>query len=496
MRRATVILTLLVGSACGGSDEELRTALSIDAELSLASSLGGDVGLAVDIDDCSRIAGPATASAEGRTLATVDAPEPLTFAGGSRFIINVPASALTAQAFGLPVAVEITVEAVCDGERVKSTPYPLTYIPTLRGFPTAPGVSRFWPSDVEGELLSCEGTSLQRHDSAGSLLSEINLGFSCTLGELRGGIGQRRYLTVDAGGMAAIDPGPVLVWTRHSIAGSSNPEDRFVFDAAWTSATEDIVVQYKQVAGGNNFVALVDRDTGLNLSPTMPLAHIPLGAVTRNPDGNIAVLTAEKESIENVYYIELFTPSGVEVRPPVQASRYPVGTPYAEFSFEGDRLYVSADDGEQNRWIQSVAVTDGAITQLTLPADGFRFVVGEAYFRLLAASENGFVWLNRDTGAAESAVFAPESGNDFYRLRVEPDGSVIMLADETGPSSASGFYVFAPDGGDVIRLLSSDQAYGWLAESWTGGSLISVLDASAADVQVIPTRAEYTDLAN
>ncbi len=495
MKRAFVILVLLAGSACS-DDEELRTALTIDPELSLASALGGDVGLAVDIDDCSRIEGPATAEAEGRLLATVEAPEPLTFAGGSRFIINIPASALTAEAFGVPVAVAIVVEAVCDGERVKSAPYALTYVPTLRGIPTAPGVTRFWPSDVEGELLSCDGTSLQRHDSAGTLLSEIDLGFSCTLGELRGNIGERRYLTVNSGGMAAIDPGPVLVWARHGVGSSSAPDDNFVFDAAWTNAEDDIIVQYKHVAGGETFVALADRNTGLNLSPTMPLVHIALGAVTRDPSGNIAVLTAEKELIENVYYVELFTPAGTQVRPPVQASRYPVGTPYAEFSFDGDRLYVSADDGEQNRWIQSVMVADGAITQLTQPADGFRFVVGEAYFRLLAASEDGFIWLNRDTGAPESAPFAPDSGNSFFRLRVEPDGSSIMLADTTGVASASGFYVFAPDGSDVIRLHGSDQAYGWLAESWTGGSLISVLDASAADVQVVPSGAEYADLAD
>ncbi|HSI03744.1 MAG TPA: hypothetical protein VLC93_04680, partial [Myxococcota bacterium] len=170
MKRAGIILALLAGSACGENEDELRTALSVDPDLSLASSLGGNVGLAVDIDDCSRIQGPATAEAEGRLLATVEAPEPLTFAGGSRFIISIPPSALTAEAFGLPVAVEITVEAVCDGERVKSAPYRLTYVPTLRGFPTAPGVTRFWPSDVDGELLSCEGTALQRHDSAGTLL--------------------------------------------------------------------------------------------------------------------------------------------------------------------------------------------------------------------------------------------------------------------------------------------------------------------------------------
>ncbi len=495
MKRALVVLALLAGSACS-DEKELRTALSIDPGLSLASSLGGDVGLAVDIDDCSRIEGPATATAEGRTLATVDTPEPLTFASGSRFIINIPASALTADAFGLPVAIDITVEAVCDGERVKSTPYALTYVPTLRGIPTAPGVSRFWPADVEGELLSCNGTSLQRHDSTGALLSEVQLGFSCALGELRGNIGERRYLTVANGGMAAIDPGPVLVWTRHGVGSSSAPDDNFVFDAAWTNATDDIIVQYKLVAGGETFVALADRDTGLNLSPTMPLVHIALGAVTRDPNGNIAVLTAEKELVENVYYIELFTPAGVQVRPPVQASRYPVGTPYAEFSFDGDRLYVSADDGEQNRWLQSVAVADGAVTQLTQPASGFRFVVGEAYFRLLAASESGFVWLNRDTGAQDSAVFAPDSGNNFYRLRVEPDGSCIMLADETGAASAGGFYVFAPSGSPVIRLNGGDQAYGWLAESWSGGSLVSVLDASAADVQVVPTGAEYADLAD
>jgi hypothetical protein len=242
-------------------------------------------------------------------------------------------------------------------------------------------------------------------------------------------------------------------------------------------------------------VTLVDRDTGLDASPVLPLVHKALGAVSRDAvTGDIAVLTADKQVVENVYYIELFDIAGTALRAPVEAARYPSGTPYAEFSFDGSRLYAVADDGLQNRWIQSVRVVDGLVTQLTQPSDGWHFVVGEAYFRLIVASDDGFVWLDPADGTVASRPFAPDSGSDFYRLRVEPDGSSIMLADPNGAASAAGFYVFAPDGSDVIRLHGGDQSYGWMAQSWDGGSLVSVTDIGLSDIQVLPTRQGFVEL--
>lgn len=480
MKRALAMVALLAGVACKDEGEALPTKLSVDPELTLAVSLGGDVGLAVDVDACERIQGPATATADGQVIATLDSPEPLVFASGTRFIINLPAAEL--ERFAAPARLSIVIEAVCDGERVAGTPYELTYLKTSGNIGLPTGVTRFWPSETSGELLACTGTRLQRYDASGAPASSIDLGFSCSLGELRGLPGERRYFTVDRGGMAAIDPGPTLVWSRHTPNGPFTPEQRFVFESSWTRPDRHIVVQYREVDAGPRFTVLVDRDTGLNLSPAMPLTYGALGPVSRDADGNISVLTRDQELLENVYYLEMFTPEGVAVRPPVQTSRYPNGLPNAEFSYDGDRLYVTADDGEQNRWIQAVRVSDGTVTQLTQPSDGFTTVIAEAYFRVLVASADHFAWVDRDGGGLVSSPFAPDDGIQISRLRVEPDGTAVMLAQ-------GGFYMFSPDGSDFVRL-HADQQYGWLTESWTGGSLVSVNDA-VPDVQVVPTRAEY-----
>ncbi len=494
MKRALLVLVLLVGTACDDKNESLRTLLTIDGDLSLSSSLGGDVGLAVNIERCSRIEGPAIATAAGRILATLETPEPLTFARGSRFIITIPAAAFDPQVFGFPVVLSLVITAVCDGERVATEPYAFTYVPTLRTLLPPSGVTRFWPSDVPGEILACSGTRLVRYDSQGSpidLASAIDVGFPCNNAELRGEVGERRYLTVEGLGMAAIDPGPALAWWRYTKPGVE-PRQEFLFAAAWTRAEGDVVAAHRKDSGGTVFVTLLDGSTGLDKTPTLPLVYKAFGPLSRGPGSSIDVLTWNKLGSENIYYLERFDAVGNTLGTPLEVSRYSSGTPYAEFSYDGARLYLTATDDGERAWIRVVDVASGSATELTAPGDGWRDVVGEAYSRLLVASQTELIWLDPSSGAPLSRAFGFDSGAAFYRLRVESDGSTIALADLANSRLASGFYVFAPDGTDVVRL-HGDQFYGWLTSGWGGGSLVGVQDARV-DIQEVPTASGFRDL--
>jgi hypothetical protein len=476
-----VVLAAMAIWSCGGSsDLNEPQLLTVDPMLSLQGVLGGDFALAVAFDTCATLTGPATAEANGVVLGSLDTPEVLVFGVGKRFLITVTGTAIDQQRYGVPANVPIVVHAVCDGKRSRSNTYTVEYVPVLSTIVAPTTVPRFWPADSAGEILGCSGNSLVHYDASGNQIGDaLNLGFACALGEMHGDVGGRRFLTVNSDGIAAIDPGPVLLWTRHS--------NTFLFLGMWASPTEDIVVVYRTSPvsfGSTAFVALVDRNTGLDKFPAIVTTYKTLPPVTRNPDGNIGVLTWNKEGVENVYYTEFYDTTGAALRGPLQVASYPSGmTPYAEFSFDGTRIYASGTDGGAGFWIQMSTLVEGTLTQLTGPSDGWKNVVGEAFGRLLVSSDDHFVWLAPDTASVDSSPFAPDSGNSFFRVRVEADGSTIMLADPNSNAGADGFYVFAPDGADVIRL-HQNQHFSWLTESVGGGSLIGIQDGSG-DIQEV-----------
>lgn len=491
MKRLLVGALLLsaIVACSGGNEDDTRVALVIDPDLSLESALGGDVGIAIGFDDCDELTGPATAEADGTVLATVEVPEPLIFGTGKRFLINIPGAAFDTRKFGLPADVPLVARAICDGVEVRSEVFNLRYVPTTSSFTLKVDVDRFWPAEQPGEILSCENTRLVRSNAESPLLSDADVEFACPLAELRGDPGERRYLVLDNGAIAAIDPGPIVAWTRQTVGS-----DFFLFDAALTNATQDLVVQYREALAGTVYVVVIDRNTGQNTTEIFPVVHKAIGTPTRDASGAISVLTWNRDGVELVYYIETFDENGQSLRLPIEAVRYSSESPYAEFSYDGSKLYVTATDGLGSHWIEAVNTASGEHTRLTEPSAPWVEVLGEIYFRLLVGSPDGFIWLDTETGAPLSQPFAPDSGGSFLRLRVELDGSVVMLADPVGANAANGFYVFAPDGTDVIRLHGTEQQYTWLAQGWDNGSLVGIQN-SPLEVQVVPTRQTYSTLA-
>jgi hypothetical protein len=496
MKRLALVLLSAIAFACGRdpTEDDAKKLLTVDPDLSLSTFFGGDVGLAVSYQ-CKTVAGPITATARGNVLATLATPEIIAFDSGNRFLINIPASAFDTTDFGNPTVVPITIAAECDGRPVISQPYTVTYVHPLHSGLAPAGVTRVFASDLPNEILACSGTDLVRYslqplDASLTPPTEIErfpVGFACTLAEMRGDVGGRRYLTVDNSGIAAVDPGPSVAWFRTDI----------LFSALSAPADTDPVVSYKQnvivndVSSVQRYVSTLSKDDGHTVIGPLPLVNLPLGSVTREASGNINVLTSTQDGVETTYWVERFTSAGASVEAPARVVTYgrkddgTADRPYAEFSFDGTRLFFSDNDGTDllTKYVASFAVADHSIKRLTTLTDGngYHYVLGEAYGRLLVASDDAFIWLDPVSGAELSQAFSPDSGNVFYRLRVGPDGSTAMIGDPTG-NSGVGFYVFDAQGAPLVRIHNDDTSFSWLTGGPDGGVLLVVADPTGNEV--------------
>lgn len=422
------------------------------------------------------------AYADGVEVARAETVEPLLIADTGdarlRFTTTIPGAELSPSRFGLPARFELRLEVGCGAERVRSPGFAMEYVPTTAAIAPPVQPRRFWASDVPGDLLVCQGSDLVLVSAGTTESGRFALGFPCAEAELKGELGGRRYLVADEAGVAAIDPGPALGWSRP-----------LPLDAVWTDAERDPVVHWQ--AGGADVVMVLDFASGADAVGPLPVTHRPR-AIARNAANEILVLGSQRDlaAPSLTYVVERFDESGAGLGS-VLAAHYAWAAPsyLAEFSFDGAGLFVTAaPTGEGQRWIERVDPLTGERVALTTSSAPWRFALGEAWGRLLVASDTQLVWLDPRTGAALSAAFAPDSGNGFLRLRVEPDGSVIMLADATGPM-AQGLYVFAPDGATVMRFTSPAAVFRWLTTDWLGGSLIGYFD----EVHALPTRAELTE---
>ena len=488
MKRSLLMLGLSVlAASCGRdpTDDDAQTLLTVDPALTLSTFFGGDVGLAVGYD-CDTVSGPVSATARGVVLATSATPDIVLFNGDTpRFLLTIPESRIgeldTADDFGNPAVIPITISADCDGRPSISRPYAITYIRAQNSGVAPAGVDRLWSSDAANEILACDGFDLVRYGlqsltdrTAPVELARYEVGFACTLGELRGDVGGRRYFTTDRGGIAAIDPGPTVVWHRS-----------LIFEAVSAAADQDPIVIQSQA--NVRQVVVLDRLTGADKVGPLALAYNPLNALTRDPSGNIIVLTYDRVGVESLYYLERFDSAGVSLGAPIFVARYgrtennQQDVPIADFSFDGTRLYFNGNDGTDllTQWIASIPTAGGTPTQLT--AAGINHVLGEAYGRLLVASDDYFQWIDPASGGELSSTFAPDSGINFLRLRVEADGRTVMLADQSG-SNAAGFYVFDADGTSIARVHADDTAFSWLASGPDGGSIVVVVDPTGNEV--------------
>lgn len=488
-----VVLAGLVSAlavACGRdpAEDDAKKLLTVDPDLTLSTFFGGDVGLAVAYD-CDVVAGPVTATARGVTLATVATPNILQFESGNRFLVTIPAAQFDNPSFGNPSVVPITIAADCDGRPVISQPYAVTYVHPVRSGLAPAGANRVWSADVANEILACSGTELVRYNLEPlaspavppTRIESYPVGFACTLGEMRGDVGGRRYFTVDNGGIAAIDVGPGVIWSRSDI----------LFEGIAATADADPVVSYRTAGSGTTQVRVLDAATGVGLTDDpLPLVNSALGPVARDASGTVLVLTRSISGVESTYWVERFDATGVVIGEPLRVARYGreessnPDLPTAEFSFDGTKLYFSGNnDGDDlvTQWVSQFTIADATVQQLTTAASGYRSVLGEAYGRLLVASEDNLIWVDPATASLASQPFSPDSGRRFFRLRVGPDGSTTILGDPAG-NTGTGFYVFAADGTVLARIHDNDTSFGWLTGGPDGGTLLVVLDPSGNEV--------------
>ncbi len=405
------------------------------------------------------------------------------------FQLVIPAAELTPALFGLPVEFDLEFEVFCGGIWVRSPPFPMIYVPTAASLAPPFQTNRFWPADDSGSLLVCEDSELVHYVGAVTATDRFDLGFACGVTDLSNGLGFRRYLAGVSLGIAAIDPGPALAWTRPMI-----------IDDWWAVIGTDPVV-VRQEAGAP-VIAVLDQNTGLDLHGPRPYpglppfrpanATYPLGAVARDTNGEILVLESQRTDNPDslTYRVHRFT-SDLSPLGAVTVVVYDWRIPTSEAIFVYDQTathaYLGLAPNETGpKWIDKVHLTAGAVVWSTNPDDGWRFPLGDGPIGTVVASDRDFAWLDIDTGALISARFAPDSGNRFLRGLVEADGSIILIADPAG-GVAQGLYIFAPDGTSTLRFHPGAAILRWLAPGWGEGSLVSFF----SELHWLHSRATY-----
>ncbi|MEL6338904.1 MAG: hypothetical protein AAGJ56_07825 [Myxococcota bacterium] len=490
------ILVLTLSTVGCGDDDEASTGsprAEIDTQLTLTELVGGDLQVITAIEACEGTP-PARLRFGDSILTETAAIEPLsvlsdggdgTFVASderTRFLLTISSDTLRAANFGLPIEVSAVAEVDCPDGVASSDPVVLRYVPTDVAVSPPERPTRFWASDTPGDLLLCIDSSLIELQGGVDERSRFDLGFPCSLGELTGVLGERRYLWSQRFGVAAVGVGPSLVWSRSMLV-----------EALWSNADENpVVLRSNPGSSGEKALYVLDFETGDDvLGPIEPSeGRTFLDAVSRLPSGEILVLEAERVSTPArlTYFVRRLSSEGEDIGP-LEAATYNYDAPLdiASFSFDGRSLFFkdAPNDPDEQR-IAALDTTSGETRLLSTFNDPWRFPLADAFGRLLVASEDSFAWLDPETGERDSEVFAPESGNSFLRLRVETDGSTVMIADATA-NSAQGLYVFAPDGSSVLRFTSERASFSWLAVGWEDETLLSYFN----EVHVIPNRAEY-----
>jgi hypothetical protein len=327
---------------------------------------------------------------------------------------------------------------------------------------------RFWASDTEGDILACEDTRLVLFAEGITEAGSMELGFPCAVTTMSEGLGVRRYLWGESLGIAAINTGPELAWSRPMLLVDM-----------WSDTLRDPVVLREQ--GETSELVVLDRGNGKDLVGPLTLAYEPLGPISRAANDDILVLETELsgDPQTRTYYVERFDDGGTSLNVrSVAHYNWRAPSYIAGFDLAGEHIYIAAaPEREDSFWIEKISLQSDPPTLVwaTSPADGWRYPLGESAGRLIVASEEAFVWLDPATGQALSQPFAPDSGNAFLHGVVEQDGSVVMLADATG-NAAQGLYIFAPDGTTTLRFRPGAALFRWLAPAWGVGTLVSHYD--------------------
>ncbi len=485
-RVACIVLTF---AACSSSVDKPAPGLSvsIDPFLTRQTVLGGDVAIAAVVTECSLIDEVIVSAKDIIILSVQNVQAVAVSFGGNEvrntFALQIPASALPPNVFGIPVVAPMVLEINCAGKTARSEPWAITYLPTAVAVVPAFNPQIFWAATKPGDILGCQGTALVNYKNGITERRRVDLTFPCVVGDLRGQLGGRRYFGTRRGGLAAIDPGPVLVWTK-------------TMDLAhWEgNATDDPMVLYDD-DNGRHFVVF-DRDTGATTVGPYDfnaVAGVVLTRPVRLANGDFLFLRSTRpKSLDTLTYsVQRLDSAGVEVSS-IQVAYYPFRaiSYVAEFSSNGEALYVTKATDADTRWLAKIDTTTGDVIWELKPEDEARIYIpmGEAQGRVLATSDEGFYWLSADKGDILTPRFGPASGKSFLRAVIEADQSVVMIADEQAVG-AEGLYIFDPDGREVVAMRGG-LFLRWLVNGWEGGPLLSNYD----ELHELRSRADYEAL--
>ena len=455
--------------------------------------LGEDIQLIANITNCPNNPSVVVRAGEAEIVSYATLPVVTithTDLGIERQVIQVivPAANMPVSTFGLPAQADIVMEIECDTGRGVSAPITVGHIPTSHSFVPAFNPRKFWPSDVEGEYIVCDGTDLI-HVAQDSTVTDLNLGFSCALGELTGTLGFRRYLVAEDTGIAAVDPGPVssnipvIAWSQ-----------TFFVRGTATDPTRDPVVIER--IGGQRQMYILDRDSGRPTAGPILFDRIPLGDGTRDPNDNILILESERDGTNSLtYFVHRYDPAGADLGS-TQIAFYPFNASafIARFSPTGDSIYVTvAPVSEEEMWVEKLNITNclpSCPVSWSTQGMGPWFVpLGEQSGRTLIATEEELQWVDPSTGSLIGQSFTTDSGAGFLRAAVENDGSIVVLGEHVG-TVAQAMYIFRPDGTRQLRIGGTEVLFRWLVPAWNGSIIVSYMDGIH---QLLP-RQIYDDL--
>lgn len=485
MRLSAIAALLAFG--CGNDDKSALRA-SIDENLTLVDSVGRPPIVVVVVENCDPPLKLEIVAGDASLFVESDA-ELLRFDGASAPDGELRAVAeldkLDPARYGLPATARVSARVDCKNGSVSTSTTELRFVPTADIVVPPAHPDRFWASDVTGDLLLCRDSELDVLVGGLEVTRSLDLEFPCALAEVEGSPGERRYLWSPRSGIAALNADATLAWTRPGLV-----------EAIWSDPIRDPLILLDDISTGRRLFAVSRADGRDTVGPLAPTeGRTFLNALARAPDDTILVLESARENSPPslTYYVRRIDgATGVDIDE-IEAVRYPWNAPpdLASFSHDGTKIFVkAADNATADPRIEAVDLQTAARTALTTSNDPWRFPLGEVFGRLLVASEDAFRWLDPNTGAFLSEPFSPDSGNSFFRLRVESDGSIAMLADPS-TSVARGLYIFDPSGASTLRFTSARVSFGWLTAGWDDTSLISLFD----EVHILPSRRIFDDLA-
>lgn len=487
-RLAALTLLTLLSAGCAKKPPASVFSVQIDPVLTPVAVVGGDLSIGVLVTRCV-VLDTLELRAGAVELAALETVETLPLGNDAKqesvVQVQVPRSVIDPQLLGIPAEIKVVATASCGDRAAESDPYLVSYLPTVAALVPAFNPRLFWAASTPGDILACAKANLAYYRGGTTETAQFELGFHCLSSELRGLAGERRYLGMHgaAGGLAAIDPGPILLWSKSFklVSWRSGPAD-------------DPMVVYDD-DDGRHFV-VYDRQTGAEVVGPFALPNqdgVVRSRPTRTEAGEYLFIRSTRAvgGVSLTYYLDRYSAAGERLSVVKLVSYDFLAKSYfVAISRDASAVYLTQAVDEVTTWLAKLDSTSGA-TLWRLGGEGSLGIyrpVYEGEGRLLAASTEGFYWLSTATGAALTPRFGPASGEEFLVASVEQDESVVMIADSRG-GVAQGLYIFAPDGRQVVGI-GGALVMRWLTSGWGDGPVLSNFN----ELHTLHSRVDYEKL--